>query len=471
MSGHPIEAESRADVVRASQELVKPPLRALRRSAGNGSMWRGVTHSVLRASSASALLLSLALAVAAAQQTPPTFRSGRDVLTVEAFVRDGSGRPVPDLQPMVELSARTPLDQVTGTLEILRAGAAQASTRVPLVLRTHPGDSSIVLAQAAVDVSALPPADYTASAVFARSDQPFARVSRVFTVVLGVAAPAPAVASPPAAPTAPTDAGIGAVMARVGQYVAGYGEQASLLVGVEVYNQRFSPPILGQPSGRRLTSEFALVKTNAGVWVGFRDVVEQDGKPVADRRDRLQTLFRSGTPDVTAARRIADESARFNIGPVTRNFNVPTAALFFFAPDNLPRFAFNKRGETMIDNVRVWQVEFKERASPSLIRRSDGHDVPSHGTLWLNPVDGTVVRTHLFVNGFIDFISVADVDVRYARDDRLGLWLPATMTETYKGAVRDPRNSLGSTPRIVGDATAVATYSQFKRFETSGTVK
>ena len=33
------------------------------------------------------------------------------------------------------------------------------------------------------------------------------------------------------------------------------------------------------------------------------------------------------------ARRLSDESARFNIGPIVRNFNVPTAALFFFRPE------------------------------------------------------------------------------------------------------------------------------------------
>ena len=69
---------------------------------------------------------------------------------------------------------------------------------------------------------------------------------------------------------------------------------------------------------RRLVSEFALVpnaSASAG-WLGFRDVIEVDGKPVTNRRDRLQALFQSGAPDLTAARRIADEGARYNIGTV-----------------------------------------------------------------------------------------------------------------------------------------------------------
>ena len=45
-----------------------------------------------------AALLAGAGSHALSQQAPPTFRSGRDVLTVEASVRDSSGRPVTDLQ-------------------------------------------------------------------------------------------------------------------------------------------------------------------------------------------------------------------------------------------------------------------------------------------------------------------------------------------------------------------------------------
>src|SRR6185437_3448968 len=69
---------------------------------------------------------------------------------------------------------------------------------------------------------------------------------------------------------------------------------------VEHYQQRYQNAPLGQPSGRGL--------------VGERDVVSVDGKPVRDRQDRLMGLFRSGTPDFAEVRRIADESARFNIG-------------------------------------------------------------------------------------------------------------------------------------------------------------
>ena len=82
---------------------------------------------------------------------------------------------------------------------------------------------------------------------------------------------------------------------------------------------------------RVLRSEFVLVgTTDRAEWVGFRDVFVVDGRRVHDRQDRLRQLFLQRNPRVLErARVIADESARYNLGEIHRNFNVPTAALFF----------------------------------------------------------------------------------------------------------------------------------------------
>src|SRR5258708_9520850 len=78
-------------------------------------------------------------------QSPDTFRSGRDVLTVNASVRDGSGRPLTDLQaadfvvrvdgqPRTVLTARmfgTDADRVTnGVVPIARFTRDRKSTRL-----------------------------------------------------------------------------------------------------------------------------------------------------------------------------------------------------------------------------------------------------------------------------------------------------------------------------------------------------
>ena len=324
----------------------------------------------------------------------------------------------------------------------------------------------------------VPPGTYTASAILERGGAAIGRVSRVLEVLPGSAttttAAPPSPAPLPPASAAGRDATLDEVLARVGRYVAGYGQQASIIIGVEHYDQRLLTQTGSEQSKRQSTAEFALVKTSDAIgWSGFRDVIEVDGRRIGNRQDRLQTLFRSGTPDAGEARRIADESARFNLGPARRNFNEPTAALFFLTPSLLPRFGFTRKGESTVDGVTVWEVEFKEKVRPTLIRTVRGGDVPSQGTIWVVPADGTVVRTRLVITGFSGQ-SGSDVDVTYARDERLGLWLPATMKERHEtDVVEAGRTAFGSTasPGRMTVVIGTATYSDFKRFETSATFK
>ena len=118
---------------------------------------------------------------------------------------------------------------------------------------------------------------------------------------------------------------------RVGKYVASYGEKAAVVVASEKYTQSVlvDGADMGRP--RELKAEFAIVRVAGGAWTGYRDVIEFEGKPVQDRT-RSAGRRCSPTPPAMRAKliRIANESARFNVGPISRNFNVPTAAMFFF---------------------------------------------------------------------------------------------------------------------------------------------
>jgi hypothetical protein len=383
------------------------------------------------------------------------------------------------------------------------------------------------------------------------------------------APPEPAVTPPPAPPppaptparAAPADRDLDQVVQKMAGYVAGYGAEASVIVGVEKYTQRvtvenqFLRP-------RTLVSEFAIVKAAGRVgWSGFRDVVEVNGKPVADRRDRLMSLLTGPAGGGSELRRIADESARYNVGPVIRNFNVPTTALFFFHPDLVGRFTFRRAGTKKIDGVNTWALEFTETHRPTLVMKGDGTDVPCEGTVWVNPADGTIVRTRLRMRNFanlsfmsggdparaagapvaefaspppqqtsivrtpttaqppptqtqppqgaqpapggtgttgqtttggttstaatgggesvprprqpsggltdllpsiVELDSLVDIEVTYRPETGSGIWMPAKMTELYEGPI--PR---GTDAPMRGRTVAEASYSSFKRFETS----
>jgi hypothetical protein len=210
---------------------------------------------------------------------------------------------------------------------------------------------------------------------------------------------------------------------------------------------------------QKLVSEIALVQNAASIggWLAYRDVIEVDGKAVPDRRDRLQALFKERLPDLEAAKKIAAESARYNVGPVTRTFNVPTSTLFFFDPVHLSRFTFQRAGSERIDGVDTVKVDFDETHKPSMIMTSTGADIPAAGTLWINPADGSVVRTRLVIGQYRGARSRAEIEVTYRRDDTLGMLVPARMVERY----------ITPTASINGDAT----YADFKRFQTSATIK
>ena len=61
--------------------------------------------------------------------------------------------------------------------------------------------------------------------------------------------------------------------------------------------------------------------------------------------------------------------------------------------------------------------------------------------------------------------STADIEVTYKRDDKLGMWLPAQMTEEYQGQI-----PMINRPAIPALARSKATYSDYKQFGTSSTV-
>lgn len=253
------------------------------------------------------------------------------------------------------------------------------------------------------------------------------------------------------------------VMRRVAAYVQAYGDQASIVVATERYQQTLSTPVQTAVQERTIVADFAIVRAEAyHVWLGFRDVYEVDGYRIPDRADRLVDVLTRAQGTFEEALRINDESARYNIGTIERNFNVPTTALFFFTRDNLDRFKFSVRDRS----GPVWEIAYRETDRPTLIRTTEGKSIPSAGTVWVDPSTGTVVRTHLTVKDFIDDPRSsrgghAELDVTYRRVDALDMWLPETMTESYVADVRP-----GWT-----EVTGRAEYSNYRRFQTSVRIK
>ena len=210
----------------------------------------------------------------------------------------------------------------------------------------------------------------------------------------------------------------------------------------------------GVRSRRVLRSDYLLVRLGGGGgWMPFRDVFEVDGRAVADRDDRLAKLFLApSSSSFDQASRIMADSTRHNLGTVTRTVNIPTLALMFVHPDIRARFDFERGAVAALNGRTAWQIEYRERDRPTLIRTTRGRDLALTGSLWVDPTTGVVLKTSMTA---ADPAVRAVVTTSYREDAKLELWVPDQMEDYYKAS--------GDLDEIAG----VATYTKFRRFNVS----
>jgi len=265
----------------------------------------------------------------------------------------------------------------------------------------------------------------------------------------------------PAAPEPGQKPDLPALLAEAASYLNIYEQRFSAIVAREDYELAMlsgltDPRDTGFGTTRRtvlrnLRSDLMLLNLGPADWVQFRDVYEVDGKPVRDHERRIEALLaKPGRGVLDAARKIADESARYNLG-VQRNFNVPTMALAYLARQNQARSAFAVKSHETIDGADFTVVEFKETAHPGLIQADRG-EVTTDGQFWIAPRSGAIVRSEL--SSRVDLGSTwveGTVTVNYKTDPAVRVLVPVKMDEQY-------RRDTGETD------TGHAVYADFRSF-------
>jgi len=298
------------------------------------------------------------------------------------------------------------------------------------------------------------------------------------------AGPAPAAAPAPAPPPEPVGVDPGDMADRLADYAELFEREIAAVVAEERYVQIIHP-WRGNPSGpkgepalawrepggpakqggpiiarRQLVSDVVMVQLPDGQWLSYRDVAEVDGDPVGDRTDRVRDLLLSkGAERADQFRRINMESARYNLGDLRREMNLPTVTLALLRRPNHPRFQFKRAKDETIDGRPCRVLTYTEKQVPTLLGTPRGGNVFIYGRVWLDQTDGRVRRTELrFERSSQGGRSYIRVDFQAL--ENLPILVPAFMWEWYEGG-----DQLG---RIGGDVTVIqglAAYSKIRRFQ------
>lgn len=245
------------------------------------------------------------------------------------------------------------------------------------------------------------------------------------------------------------------VLERMRAYLSDYAKHLPAVIAAEKYQQRAGSGVRAQR--RLLESDYGIVQLTGDLeWLGFREVLAMDGKPVPDSAHRLAEIFQGlskSSVRLSQARRIAEESARYNLGPIYRTINDPSFVLEFLDARNAHRMRFSKSGEETMGTIRAWVIRFQETGRPTIIQTRDKRDQPAQGRAWIEPATGRILRAEASVQpGFGAGNFIGTIDVTFAHDDKLGFAVPSKMTEKYTN-----RN-------LVVVSSGEATYSNYRKF-------
>jgi hypothetical protein len=247
------------------------------------------------------------------------------------------------------------------------------------------------------------------------------------------------------------------LVASAAAYVAKYQQEFAYLIADEAYQQTWT--IEGRAEQeRQLTSEFFLTYLPVdNEWLSIRDFVEVDGKTIGDRATLPALLAkRDETPGLIG--KLVERNAQYNIGNIKRTFNEPTLPLLLLGEKRVGNVDFDRRAVTTENGVTLATLGFVERGRPTLVRIEGASGFnPASGEIVIEVGTGVIRRTSFeMAYGRLKVRLITE----YARDPKLGLWLPALFTERYDSATK-PNETI----------FCRATYTNYRRFETTGRIR
>jgi hypothetical protein len=198
-----------------------------------------------------------------------------------------------------------------------------------------------------------------------------------------------------------------------------------------------------------ISSDLVLVNLNNQI-TALRDPYAIDARPVRKREPRITALLAApATPtmrDWIAASDFPAESSVYFQLDVILKVSEPTTALQFASAEHQPKLTFKIDGQKKMNGVQVAALRFDETQGPDttylLKTRTNAR---ASGRIWVDVTTGAVHQTELWAESPGES---ANVTVKYAPNDKLGLILPTETSETYE------ERAGASGPRVRGRGTA-----------------
>ena len=262
------------------------------------------------------------------------------------------------------------------------------------------------------------------------------------------------------------------VLNHLGLYLLAYEADLSTVVASERYEQQEIRPARRTRNpgiqtselvrSRRLDSDVAFLRLPGGAsWLGVRDVLKVDGRPVTTDSARLLALVKSfgRAADLDEAARITAASSVHNLGGV-RTINMPTTPLELLHPDHHVQYLFKLRGTDKIDGVMTTRIEFEEFDEPTIIDNPEGDPLFIRGSAWVEPDNGRLWRAEFTVRPKTNTVTPRGFQARLRVDfmlhSELKMLVPKEMSEDFF--------VLG------GRGVGKAKYSNFRQFSTTSRV-
>lgn len=250
------------------------------------------------------------------------------------------------------------------------------------------------------------------------------------------------------------------LLERVSVYLVNFEKDYARVIADERYRQTMKQKRVERLSDKTVTqtreikSDILAASDTGSRWLSFRDVYSVDGRPVRDRDARLEKLFAdAGANRFTEGRRIADEGARFNLGTVLRNTNLPSMPLTFITSENRARSAFHIAGHEQLGGVDTVVIGFEETTRPTLVK-SGPRDLPARGSFWIEPTSGRVMKASAT---FESSLFTTEMTVTFGFVEKLKMWVPVEMADVASNALET--------------VTGLAVYTNYRRFDTSVVIK